>query len=93
MRAERPCYYIAMMTNTELREALARLDITQTELSAWLGLGDRAVRRYVAADGASTARQVPPALALLIRLLDERPELIPIVEAIAAGHAAQRPAT
>lgn len=74
------------MTGNELRLALARLGITQRELGVWLDLSDRAVRRYTAAEGASTSRQVPPSLALLIRLLAERPELVSYVASIAEDH-------
>ena len=58
-----------MMSGPEMREALEKLEIGQTELARWLGTTDRAVRHYV-----QGKRPVPPSLALLLEYLCARPE-------------------
>jgi plasmid maintenance system antidote protein VapI len=58
-----------IMSGQEMREALDKLEIGQTELARWLGISDRAIRHYV-----QGKRPVPPSLALLLEYLCSRPE-------------------
>jgi hypothetical protein len=58
------------MTTEEFRDALARLDLKHTGddgASAFLGVGERTIRRW-----ASDAREVPDAVAMLLRLMIAR---------------------
>jgi DNA-binding transcriptional regulator YdaS (Cro superfamily) len=52
-----------------LARRMENLGIGQTELARWLDVSDRTIRHYI-----SGKRQVPPALALLMEYLTDRPE-------------------
>jgi plasmid maintenance system antidote protein VapI len=58
-----------VMSGLKMRQTLEKLEIGQTELARWLGIGDRAVRHYVAGK-----RPIPPSLSLLLEYLEARPE-------------------
>jgi DNA-binding Xre family transcriptional regulator len=67
-----------MMNATELRDVLARHEITSAELAAFAGVTSRAVRYWLEGE-----RPIPGSIWLLCRLLDCRPELLGIVRDIA----------
>lgn len=58
--------------------AVQKIGISQTELAKWLRVHDQAIHHYVRG-----TRLVPPALMLLIELINERPELVAVVRKIA----------
>jgi plasmid maintenance system antidote protein VapI len=66
------------MTSTEMREILDRLRLSQRGLARMLGTNERTVRRYVS-EG-KNARNISPELAILLRLLDQRPELLVLLK-------------
>jgi hypothetical protein len=66
------------MQPDELRAILDALGLTQREVAKWAGMDERTFRRYVAAPGSSGARGIHPFMALLFRLLRERPELVQV---------------
>lgn len=68
------------MSADEMREILARLGVSQAGFARWLGITGRAVRRYVSQGKAKNARAISPEMAILLRLLDERPELLLVLE-------------
>jgi len=72
------------MTPDRFAGALKALGITQARFAGWHGLSERALRRYAQREDSLTARKVPPSMALLVLLLERRPELIQLVEEIAA---------
>lgn len=55
------------MTPAELRTVLARLEISQVGLAAFVGVDPRTARRWAAGD-----IPVPKAVALILRFLDAR---------------------
>lgn len=72
-------YGITMeMTAEEMRQIMARLKVGQRQLARILGVHERTVRHYVGGD-----REVPTSLAILLKLMDQRPELFQVVETIA----------
>lgn len=62
------------MSARELKELLKARKISQRELGRWLEKDERTARRYVLGES-----KVSPELAILMRLLDDRPELIAYV--------------
>lgn len=62
------------MTPEELRSILEAHGISQMDLSRRVGVAGQTVRRWVRHDG-----EVPGCIAVLMRLIDARPELIGLI--------------
>ena len=78
------------MSSDDLRRALDDLGISQVELGRRLGVAGQSVRRWVGPDGT-----VPGPVAVLVRLLQSRPELVTVVgfdPAPRIGRRARKPA-
>lgn len=57
-----------------LRALMQRVGVTQMDLARWLGVGPRTVRRWVS-ERAQDATAPPPAVVLLLELIDTFPEV------------------
>ena len=64
-----------LMTDVDLRAALATLGISQVALGRRLGVGGASVRRWVAEGG-----KPPGPVAVLVHLLLARPELVAVLD-------------
>jgi DNA-binding transcriptional regulator YiaG len=71
------------MSPEKLAETLKSLGLEQKRFARWLGLNERSLRRYTQREGTPGSRKVPPSMALLVTLLEKRPELVPVIEDIA----------
>lgn len=69
---------IAEMSREELRSALEKIGWTQVEVAERLGYTGRAGQTWALGE-----RPVPGPVALILRLLLERPELLQVVDALA----------
>ncbi|MBA3895125.1 MAG: hypothetical protein H0X69_15815 [Gemmatimonadales bacterium] len=75
------------MSADELRELREGWDVSQGEFAAVIGASRQAVVSWETEEGSDHARGVPGPVAVLVRLLDKRPELRPIAAQIASnGH-------
>jgi|WetSurMetagenome_2_1015567.scaffolds.fasta_scaffold02463_22 hypothetical protein len=74
------------MSGSELTEALRLLKIKQTHLAQWFRDDPRKIRRYCNENSVQPV-DVPEILAVLVRLMLARPELIEGIEGIALGDA------
>jgi hypothetical protein len=72
------------MTPDTLAKALKMLGLEQKRFARWHGLTERSLRRYTQRERTPGSRKVPPSMALLVSLLERRPELIPVIEEIVA---------
>ena len=68
------------MTVDEYREALRTLDYTQEGFAEMLGAGRRTGQYWA-------TKAVPPAVAVIVRLMLARPELRDVVEGLSPGSA------
>jgi DNA-binding transcriptional regulator YiaG len=57
------------MTPDEFRQIMRQLDLTQGDLARILDTSDTTIRKWLARDGASTARGVNPVAAQVMRWL------------------------
>ncbi len=76
---------VAEMTKDELRSALDRLGWTQVDLALRLGYTGRAGQTWALGE-----RPVPGPVALMLRLLIARPELLQVIDGMAPPPERQR---
>lgn len=62
----------ASMTPSELRQRLADLKMTHNDLATLVGVDERAVRRWVAADGQKTAQPAPAYVRAVLDLYERK---------------------
>lgn len=78
-----------VMSPGEFRRILARLGLSQVDAARLLGVNERTIRRYLQGDHTLTRTQVENPTAVLLRLLDIHPELVPQLKAVALGRNAE----
>jgi DNA-binding transcriptional regulator YiaG len=74
------------MSPTQLRTALDKLDVGQSDLASSLGASKSTAQRWVKDDGA-----VPGPVAVLVKLLLLRPELRDVVGLVRASPRGRKP--
>lgn len=79
-----------VMSPEELKRILARLGLSQVDLARLLGINTRTVRRYAQGEHTLTRTQIENPTAILLRLLDLHPDLVPEIKAAALGRNAEQ---
>lgn len=67
------------MTADEFRDGLELIGYTQTRFARLVGVNGRTCRRWALDDG-----DIPGSVAILLRLMLARPEIVPVIEEL--GH-------